>query len=301
MSKTLILVVGPTAVGKTALSIELANHFKTEILSCDSRQFYRETEIGTAKPNTEELAAATHHFINSHSILDTYSVGDYERDALKKLEHLFGTKDTAIMVGGSGLYVKAICEGLDDFPTIDPNIRTDLNALFEKEGIDPLQQKLKELDPVYFEKVDIQNSQRIIRAIEVCIGTGKPYSSFTKSSSVNRPFKILKVGLNQDRETLYERINLRVDLMVKAGLEEEAKQFHHLKHINALQTVGYQELFSHFDGETTLEEAIELVKRNSRRYAKKQLTWFRKDTEIHWFETGENNKVIHFLEKELYE
>lgn len=301
MSKTLILVVGPTAVGKTALSIELAKHFNTEILSCDSRQFYKETEIGTAKPTTEELAAAKHHFINSHSILDNYSVGDYERDALKKLDHLFGTKDTAIMVGGSGLYVKAICEGLDDFPAIDPNIRTKLNTQFEREGIEPLQQQLKELDPTYFDKVDIQNSQRIIRAIEVCIGTGKAYSSFTKSSSVKRPFNIIKVGLNQDRETLYGRINLRVDIMVKAGLVEEAKQLQHLQHLNALQTVGYQEFFSHFDSETTLEEAIELVKRNTRRYAKKQLTWFRKDTEIHWFETGENNKVIQFLEKQLYE
>lgn len=290
--KHLIIVVGPTAVGKTALGIELAKAFDTEIISCDSRQFFKEMKIGTAKPSPEELKEAKHHFIDSHSILDHYSVGDFERDCLKTLDSIYKHNNVAVMVGGSGLYVKAICEGLDDFPTIDPNIRETLNQSFAANGIEYLQEKLKELDPIYYERVDKKNSQRMIRALEVSIGTNTPYSSYTKKTSIERPFTIQKIGLNQDRETLYNRINLRVDLMIENGLLEDAKALYPQKNINALQTVGYQEFFSHFDGITSLEEAIELVKRNSRRYAKKQLTWFNRDTDIDWFSPKDYSSIL---------
>lgn len=290
MNKTLYIVAGPTAVGKTAFAIELAKHFNTEIVSCDSRQIYKEISIGTAKPSEEELNAVKHHFINSHSIETLYSAGDYERDALKLLDQLFEKHDNVVMVGGTGLFVKAICEGLDHFPEIDLSIRENLNQQFEETGIEPLQEQLKKLDPEYYSKVDLSNPQRIIRALEVCIGVGQPFSSFlNKKEKVVRPFTIKKIGLEMDRAELYDRINLRVDKMIENGLLEECQNTFPHRCSNALQTVGYTEIFSYIDKSITLDEAIELVKRNTRRYAKKQLTWFKKDTEFKWY----NSKEVH--------
>ena len=294
-TKNLIVVVGPTAVGKTALGIEIAKAYNTEIISCDSRQFFKEMKIGTAKPSAQELQTVKHHFIDSHSIHDTYSVGDFERDALSKLETLFQTHDNIVMVGGSGLYVKILCDGIDNFPKTTPEIREQLKNDFEEKGIDYLQQELLKLDPDYYNEVDINNTQRVIRALEVCKSSGTPFSSYRTSSKVKRDFNIVKIGINQDRETLYKRINFRVDLMIQAGLLEDARELYPLKSNNALQTVGYQELFSHFDNEITLENAIELIKRNTRRYAKRQLTWFKKDEEIKWFEAGENHEINKYL------
>lgn len=290
--KTLIVIVGPTAVGKTSISIELAKRLQCDILSCDSRQFFKEMSIGTAKPAYSEMDGVTHHFIDSHSIHTSYSVGDFEREGLAKLSELFKDNDVAIMVGGSGLYVKAICEGFDDFPEIAPSVREKLNERLEIEGILPLQEQLKTLDPVHYKKVDIHNSQRVIRALEVCMGTGKPYSSFTTNKVNKRPFNILKIGINLEREKLYERINQRVDLMMKDGLLEEAKLLYPYKYINALQTVGYKELFDFFEKKITLNEATDLIKQNSRRYAKRQLTWFKRDEEIKWFEPSEFNQIL---------
>ncbi len=288
MNKTLYIVAGPTAVGKTAFAIKLAKYFNTEIISCDSRQIYKEISIGTAKPTEEELQSVKHHFINSHSIETHYSVGDYERDALKLLDQLFVQHNNVIMVGGTGLFVKAICEGLDHFPEIDLSIRTDLNQQFEENGIEPLREKLRHLDPQYYSKVDTANPQRIIRALEVCIGSGKPFSSFlNKKEKVVRPFAIHKIGLEMDRAELYERINLRVDQMIENGLLNECETVFPKRSLNALQTVGYSEIFSYIEKSITYEEAIELVKRNTRRYAKKQLTWFKKDAEFKWFNSKE--------------
>ncbi len=295
--KTLVVIVGPTAVGKTSVSINLAKDLRCDIISCDSRQFFKEMSIGTAKPTIDEMNGVPHHFINSHSIHTPYSVGDFEREGLAKLEELFKNNDLTIMVGGSGLYVKAICEGFDDFPDIDPSVRADLIMKVESEGIEPLQAQLKELDPVHYNKVDIHNTQRVIRALEVCLGTGKPYSAFTKNKVNKRPFNIIKIGINLEREKLYERINLRVDLMMKAGLLEEAKTLYPHKDINALQTVGYKELFDFFEGKTLLEEAVELIKQNSRRYAKRQLTWFKRDEQIEWFEPTEYPFILDQIKK----
>lgn len=300
MSKnTLICIVGPTAVGKTNVAIRLAKSLSAEILSCDSRQFFKEMSIGTAKPTRDEMDGVYHHFIDSHSIHDSYSVGDFERDCLNKLDTIFENTTVAIMVGGSGLYVKAVCEGLDHFPSIDSSIRKRLNAKFEEEGITPLQQKLKELDPNCYSKIDLQNNQRVIRALEVCIGTNQPYSSFLKNKQTDRPFNILKIGINMERETLFNRINLRVDQMMEMGLLKEAKKLHPFKKINSLQTVGYQELFDHFEGKTSLEEAVELIKRNSRRYAKRQLTWFRKDNNTSWHSPDDVENILSKVKSKL--
>lgn len=290
--KTLIVIVGPTAVGKTRVSIELAKQLNCEIVSCDSRQFFKEMSIGTAKPTKEEMDGVVHHFVDSHSIHTPYSVGDFEREGLAKLEELFHEKDVAIMVGGSGLYVKAICEGFDDFPEIDSSVRETLNRRIEMEGIEPLQEQLKSLDPAHYSKIDIHNTQRIIRALEVCIGSGKPYSSFTTNKVNKRPFNIIKIGINLEREKLYERINLRVDLMMQAGLLEEAKSLYPFKEINALQTVGYKELFDFFEDKTSLKGATELIKQNTRRYAKRQLTWFKRDETMVWFEPSDLSLIL---------
>lgn len=294
-NKTLISICGPTAIGKTALSIELAQELQTEILSCDSRQFFKELKIGTAPPDEKELAQVQHHFIHHLSIFDSYSVGDFERDALRKLEELFKTYDQVIMVGGSGLYEKAVTEGLDDFPEIDPAIREKLNNQFEINGIAFLQNELKKHDPSFFEEIDIQNPKRLIRALEICIGTGKPYSSFRKNQSKKRNFSIIKVGLNLDRETLYERINLRVDQMMNAGLLKEAELYYPYRELNALQTVGYREFFRFFEKEIDLDFAIEEVKKNTRRFAKRQLTWFKKDQKIKWFEPHEKRELLNYI------
>jgi tRNA dimethylallyltransferase len=278
--KYLIIVGGATATGKTALGIQLAQHFNTEILSCDSRQFYKEMTIGTAKPNSEELAAAPHHFIGHLSIQQNYNAGDFERDALDLLKSLFEKKNQIILVGGSGLFIRALCEGLDEFPNISESTKQAVQNLFEEQGIEALQKELKETDPVYYEKVDLKNPVRLIRALNVIKESGKPFSSFQNQKKPPRTFKPNYINLTMDREVLYQRINQRVDLMMEAGLLEEVKQLIPYRNQNSLQTVGYQEFMDFFDGKSSLEEAVELVKRNSRRYAKRQMTWFRKNE--HW-------------------
>ena len=282
--KTLITIVGPTAIGKTSLSILIASYFNTEIISCDSRQFYKEMTIGTAVPEKEELAVVPHHFIQNRSIFEDYNVGAYERDALNVLDMLFKKHNTVVMVGGSGLYVKSVLEGLDDFPKIDPSIRLELKHVLEKEGIIPLQDQLKKLDVTTYNTIDIENPQRVIRALEICIGTNLPYSSYTGKLKKKRKFNSIVIGLNGEREKIYERINRRVDLMVEKGLLDEAQKLFPNKELNALQTVGYKELFSFFEEKVTKDEAIQEIKKNTRRFAKRQLTWFNKDASIYWFD-----------------
>lgn len=283
-SNYLITIVGATAIGKTALSIALAKHFNTEIISSDSRQFYKEMDIGTAVPSLDELSQAPHHFIQNRSIFENYSVGDFERDALKELNLLFKKHDIIIMVGGSGLYVDAVLNGLDDFPIVDPKIREKLKKELQENGIQSLQNQLRKLDLVTFQKIDIDNKQRLIRALEICIGTNKPYSSYLKNKMNKRNFISIKIGITAEREIIYNRINQRVDLMIENGLIEEAKKLYPNKNLNALQTVGYRELFQYFDGDITLDFAIAEIKKNTRRFAKRQGTWFRKDKEIEWFD-----------------
>ena len=292
MNKILISVVGPTAIGKTKLAILLAQHYKTEIISADSRQFFKEMNIGTAVPSSKELAQANHHFIQHKSITEQYTVGDFEREAIQKLSYLFKVHDVVIMVGGSGLYVNAVTDGLNTFPTVDLSIREKLNSELAENGIEPLQKKLKQLDPTYFEKVDIYNPQRVIRALEVTIGSGTPYSSFLNKPKAEREFKVLTVGLKSERPLIYERINKRVDLMVEAGLLDEAKNLFSYKEYNALQTVGYKELFKYFDGEWTLEFAISEIKKNTRRFAKRQLTWFLRNKDTQWVEYDYDPKKL---------
>lgn len=284
MSKTLISIVGPTGIGKSGLAVKLAQHFNTEIISSDSRQFYKEMTIGTAVPSHEELIAVKHHFIQHISIHDSYDVGSFERDAIQLLDDLFINTDLVIMVGGSGLYSDAVVEGLDDFPDIDENIRKSLMKRLEEDGIKPLQNKLKDVDLISFQTIDLQNPHRLIRALEVSIGSGKPYSTFLKKDRIKRGFKTLKIGLKASRELIYERIEKRVDMMMKAGLIEEAKQLYPHRKLNALNTVGYKELFKHLNGEWDLDFAISEIKKNTRRFAKRQLTWYRKDDEIKWFD-----------------
>lgn len=293
--KKLIVIVGPTAVGKTAVGIAVAKHLNTEIISADSRQFYREMSIGTAKPTREELSQAKHHFIDSHSIAEEYSAGDFERDALALLERLFETKDTVVMVGGSGLFVRAVCEGLDDLPKAPSEVREKLNSMFETHGIEPLQQRLKEVDLEYYQTADVDNPQRVIRALEVFESTGKPFSSFHVKAVAERPFDVVTIGLNADRSWLYERINRRVDAMLEAGLVEEVKSLMAYRHKPALLTVGYAEIFAYLDGEITLQEAIDKIKQNSRRYAKRQITWFKKYGNTEWFEPDDLQGILTFL------
>jgi tRNA dimethylallyltransferase len=293
------MVVGPTAVGKTSLCIKLAKNFQTEIISSDSRQFYRETQIGTAKPSPEELAEVRHHLIDHKSIFDVYDVKDFEKDALKVIEEIFQTRDVAIMTGGSGLFVNIIAHGMDEIPDIDPQIRTDLIKSYQEFGLEYLQKKLKETDPEYYEEVDLMNPQRLMRAIEVCLGTGKPYSTFRQKKKIERPFHIIKVGLNRDREELYQRIDQRMEEMIAQGLFEEAERLFPYRHLNALQTVGYSEVFGYLEGNYDKEEAIRLLKRNSRRYAKRQLTWFRKDPEITWFHPDQVKEIMVFVQEQI--
>ncbi len=299
MSKYLIIVGGATATGKTSMAIELAKHFDTEILSADSRQFYKEMTIGTAKPDAEELAAAKHHFIDSLSVKDEYSVGDFERDALSVLDSIFEKKDVAVMAGGSGFFIRAVCEGLDKFPNVPDSVREHLNDDFEKNGIAFLQNELAEKDPQYFEVVDKNNPVRLIRALSVIRVSGQPFSSFLNQEKPARPFTPIYVLLEMPREKLYERINHRVDLMMENGLLEEAKKLHPFKDLTSLQTVGYQELMRFFDENWTLEKAVEMIKQNSRRYAKRQMTWFRKRP--HWsaFQSSELEKIIAFVEEKM--
>lgn len=282
--KILLSVVGPTAIGKTRMAIALAQHFGTEIISCDSRQFFKELSIGTAVPSTDELAQAKHHFIQHKSIFEPYSVGDFERDAISLLNTLFRTHDVVVMVGGSGLYANAVLSGLDDFPKTDEQIRKELNAQYKAEGIVFLQQKLKTLDPVQYEKIDTNNPQRMMRALEVCMVAGKPYSSFLNKKETVRDFESIQVGLTAEREVLYNRIDERVEQMLEGGLLIEAQDMFRHKELNALQTVGYKELFAFFEGKTSFGFAIEEIKKNTRRFAKRQFTWFHKDSSIHWFD-----------------
>jgi tRNA dimethylallyltransferase len=284
MTKTLISIVGPTAIGKTTLSIKLANFFNTEIISADSRQFFKEMQIGTAAPTPSELAQAKHHFIHHKSVEDDYNVGAFEKDALHLLKQLFKTHDTVIMVGGSGLYVDAVTQGLDHFPKVPASIREQLNKQFKEEGLQALQEQLKTLDPNSYKHIAIDNPQRVIRALEVSIGSGKPYSSFLNKAKNKRDFKTISIGLTAERDIIYNRINNRVDLMMEQGLLTEVKNLQDKKHLNALNTVGYKELFKYLNGEWTLDFAVSEIKKNSRRFAKRQLTWFRKKEDILWFD-----------------
>jgi tRNA dimethylallyltransferase len=287
-NNTLITIVGPTAIGKTALSIQLANYYNADIISCDSRQFYKEMTIGTAVPDTEELASAKHHFIQDRSVFEDYNVGSFERDALQKLAELFQENPVQIMVGGSGLYVDAVLRGLDYFPEVAPEIRENLTIQLQEKGIETLQEQLKELDLETYNTIALDNPHRIMRALEICIGSNTPYSTFKNKPKAPRNFTSIKIGLTADREIIYERINQRVDRMMVAGLLEEANKLYPNKNLNALQTVGYRELFSYFDGDFTKEFAIAEIKKNTRRFAKRQGTWFRKDEQILWFDYQRN-------------
>ncbi|WP_207424721.1 tRNA (adenosine(37)-N6)-dimethylallyltransferase MiaA [Desertivirga brevis] len=293
--KTLIVIAGPTAIGKTDLAIKIAQNFGTEIISADSRQFYKEMSIGTAKPSFEELKAAKHHFINSHHITDSFTVGDFEEQALELIEGLFKKHDILVLVGGSGLFIKAITNGFDKLPKVSPSTRMELNELYTNHGIGVIQKKLQELDPVYYAEVDKSNPQRIIRALEVCLSTNLPFSSFRTGAHKNRDFNIIKVGLNCDRDKLYDRINQRVDKMLEAGLVDEVKKLLPFRSLNALNTVGYSEIFDHLDGVITLEQAAEQIKQNTRRFAKRQLTWFRKDEGFRWFLPTEYHEILKFI------
>lgn len=290
--KTLVMVVGPTAVGKTSMAICLAKHFQTSIISADSRQFYREMSIGTAKPSTMELQEAPHYFISSHSIASEYTAGDYEREALAKVQELFQNHDVVIAVGGSGLFVRALMEGLDDLPKATDEIRNRLNNEFKEFGLEPLQNRLKSIDPAYYEKVDIDNPQRVIRALEVYEVSGNPISYYLKNQQQQRPFQVICVGLNMDRAQLYERINQRVDVMMDSGLLQEVESLSVYRNKPALLTVGYAELFDYLDHKHSLEEAISLIKQNSRRYAKRQITWFKKYGQTSWFEPQDFEGIL---------
>ncbi len=282
MNKTLISIVGPTGIGKTSLSIKLANSFQTEIISADSRQFYREIPIGTAAPTLEEQKAVPHHFIHNKSITESYSVGDFERDAIKCIDSI--QKPVVVMVGGSGLYVQAVVHGLDYFPDVNEEIRTQLNSDLKTEGLTALQDELKKHDPKAYEAMDIENPHRVIRALEICRGTGTPYSSFLGKEKNKRKFNTFQIGLTAERSIVYERINQRVDMMMEQGLLDEVKSVAEHRNLNALNTVGYKELFQYLDGNCTLEFAVEEIKKNTRRFAKRQLTWFKKQDHTKWFD-----------------
>lgn len=295
--KNLILIVGPTGVGKTALSIAIAKIYQCPIISADSRQFFKEMNIGTAKPTIDEMQGITHYFINSHSITDDYNVGKYETEAIALLENLFQTNEKLILVGGSGLYIDAVCKGFDDLPEADEKIRNKINLILKTEGIDGLQKLLKELDINYYNKVDLQNPQRLCRALEVCLTSGKTYSEFRKGKEKKRNFKPIKIGINTSREKLYNRINQRVDEMMAKGLLKEVQSLISYKHLNALQTVGYKELFDHLEINSDLKSAIDLIKQNTRKYAKRQLTWFNRDKEIKWFEPDNIEEIMSYINR----
>ena len=299
VDRTLVVVSGPTAVGKTALAIELAKYFSTDVISADSRQFFREMDIGTAKPDSGELAQVPHHFINSHSIHTLFSTGDFEVQALNLMDELFQEKKVLILAGGSGLYIDAICKGLDELPATNPDIRQELNQLLAEQGLEPIKTQLSKLDPEYYQKVDQFNPQRMIRGLEFVLSTGKKLSSFLTSSKKERPFKIIKIGLNMDRSLLYHRINTRVDLMMDKGLLDEVRSLLAYRQCNALNTVGYSELFDYLDGNCSLETAVDKIKQNTRRFAKRQLTWFRRDGDIGWFEPDQSEMILAYINERL--
>ena len=293
--KTLIVIAGPTAIGKTELCIRLAEKLNTEIISADSRQIFKELKIGTAAPSEKDLQRVKHHFVGNKSIHDFYTAGMFELDVIELLKDLFSHKNNIIMTGGSGLYIDAVCKGIDALPRVDPQIRKDLTEQYEKEGIDSLRYKLQVLDPEYYRMADLQNPKRLLKALEITIQTGKPYSSFLTGNKKERFFNILKIGLNRDRQELYNIINQRVEKMVDAGLVEEAQKYYDYRDINALNTVGYKEIFQYLDGKITLERAKELIKRDTRRYAKRQITWFKRDKEIKWFLPGEFDQIYKYI------
>ncbi len=295
MDNILIVLLGPTGVGKTDLAVELALHFGTEIISCDSRQFYSEMKIGTAVPDQAQLEKVPHHFIGFLSVRDYYSSSMFGRDVLRMLPGLFDRNRMVIMAGGSGMYIDSVCEGIDDIPDVDPEIRERYNRIFLEEGLESIRTALRILDPEYYARVDLKNPKRIIRALEICESTGKPYSSFLKGEKGKRDFTVVKTGLTIDREKLYERIDRRTDLMVERGLEEEAASLYGMKGLNALNSVGYREFFDFFDGKISREQAIALIKRNSRRYAKRQLTWWKRDGSINWFDPADRDTIIRFI------
>ena len=296
MKKFLIVLLGPTGVGKTDISIDIASHFKCEIISADSRQFFREMKIGTAVPSERQLETIKHHFIRFMSVKEYYSSSLFERDVLDLLPKLFSEKNVSLMSGGSGMYIDAVCSGIDDIPDVDPSVREKYIARYRDEGIADLRETLKLLDPEHYVKIDLNNYKRIIRALEICETAGRPYSSFLKKQKRERDFGIIKIGLRRPREDLYNRINLRVDDMVRMGIEDEAKSLFDFRSLNALNSVGYKEFFDVFDGKISREKAIELIKRNSRRYAKRQMTWWGKDKEIKWFHPEMVQTIIEYIE-----
>lgn len=299
MLPLLVVILGPTAIGKSALSLQLATFFDTEIVSADSRQLFREMQIGTAAPTDEELQRVKHHFVGSHSIHDYYSASRYEQEALQLLVEIFTHKPIAILCGGSMLYTDALCYGIDDLPAIDPELRLSLTTRLQLHGLDPLKEELQRLDPDYYQEVDLLNPKRVLHALEIIHTTGKPYSQLRTSPRKERPFRMLRIGLHAPREIIYQRINERVDQMVQAGLEQEARSLYPYRDKNALLTVGYREWFDHFDGKWSREEAIERIKGNTRRYARKQLTWHKRDNAIHWIEYNQLESVIPLIEKHL--
>lgn len=288
--KRLIVLLGPTGVGKTALSLNLAEHYLSPIISADSRQFFKGLEVGTAAPTTAQKKHVAHHLVGMLDVTDYYSASEFERDALNIIEDLHKSHDVLIATGGSMMYIDALCNGIDDVPTIDESLRKEVYELYEREGLEPIRAQLKVLDPDFYNEVDLKNYKRVIHALEVCLMTGKPYSSFRTQTKKERPFEIIKIGLTRDRAELYERINNRVDEMISSGLLEEAGRFYPQRHLNALNTVGYKELFKYLDGEWTLDFAIEKIKQSTRIYSRKQITWFKRDKEIHWINLSETSE-----------
>lgn len=298
MNKTILLIAGPTAVGKTALSVQLAKHFSTEIISADSRQCFKEIKIGVAKPSAEELQEVQHHFINTHSIHETVNAASFEEYALNAADEIFQQHATAVMVGGTGLYIKAFCEGMDEIPAVDEEIRKQLQHTYQQQGMEWLQQQLQTHDPLFAKEGEMQNPQRMLRALEVVLSTAQSILQFRKGEKRQRDFRVIKSGLELPREELYQRINHRVDVMMQDGLLEEARSVYPLRHLNALQTVGYRELFEYFDGKLSLEKAVDKIKQNSRHYAKRQLTWFKRDAEMKWFHPSQLQEIIQYMNEQ---
>jgi len=296
---TLIVVLGPTGVGKSDISIQLAKHYHTEIISADSRQFFKELCIGTAVPDKKDLNEVPHHFIQNKSIHDYYNVSSFEVEALGLIDQLFQTVNPLILAGGSMLYLDTICNGIDDIPTVDADTRNEVINWYEQNGIEALRERLLKLDPDYYNIVDLNNPKRMLHAVEICQMTGRTFTSFRTNTAKKRPFRIIKIGINQDRKVLYERINQRVLKMIEAGLVEEARSVYPFRDLNSLNTVGYKELFTYFDGTCSLEEAIDLIQRNTRKYARKQLTWFRRDDQIAWFEPNQLSAIINYVDDKI--